>query len=78
MGNPVSNPGNLVFQVAKGAGFVLVCLFVMNAGLDLINEANDIQFYLGVVVTLAPLGLLAYAALQLYNQLVGKPPTEDN
>ncbi len=78
MGNPVSNPGILVFQVAKGVLFVLLCLFVMNTGLKLINEADDIKFYIGVAITLAPLAILGHAALRLYNQLVGKPPTEDN
>ncbi len=77
MGNPVSNPGNLVFQVAKGIGFVLVCVFVMNAGLSLINGPNDVEFYLGIALTLTPLGLLSYAALRFYNQLVGNAPTED-
>ncbi len=78
MNNPISNPGALVTRVATGVFFTLCCLFVMNIGLNMINQASDVEFYIGVVLTLTPVGVLAYAAFRLYNPLVGNPPTEDN
>ncbi len=75
MSNQVQNPGFLIGRVAVDVFFILVCLFVMNLGLGMINEANDTQFYLGLLLTVAPLGVLAYAGSRLYNHLVGFAPT---
>ena len=72
---PVSKPGTLVARMAASVIFVLVCLFFLNIGLSMINEASDVEFYLGFGLVLAPLGALAYAGLRIFNYVVATSTT---